>query len=223
MYLIFYSFYIGTDSLVLEWQAPQWDGGSAITNYVIEKQELPMTSWTRVGHTRFNLMPVTDLTPGNNYKFRVFAENVYGRSEASDESNECQTKGILKKKQPKTKYEVDPSTGKKIRGQKCEVKDYDQFVFDIYSKYIPQPVDIRTQQSVYENYDILEEIGEELHDIKNYCYLMPDQKLPLLMFWPPFPHQVLEHLELFIVVEKSKLVMSMLPNSFPFLMPWKKL
>ena len=99
--------------------------------------------------------------PGNNYKFRVFAENVYGRSEASDESNECQTKGILKKKQPKTKYEVDPSTGKKIRGQKCEVKDYDQFVFDIYSKYIPQPVDIRTQQSVYENYDILEEIGEK--------------------------------------------------------------
>ena len=165
MYLIFYSFYIGTDSLVLEWQAPQWDGGSAITNYVIEKQELPMTSWTRVGHTRFNLMPVTDLTPGNNYKFRVFAENVYGRSEASDESNECQTKGILKKKQPKTKYEVDPSTGKKIRGQKCEVKDYDQFVFDIYSKYIPQPVDIRTQQSVYENYDILEEIGEKNHAV----------------------------------------------------------
>ena len=30
---------IGTDSLVLEWQVPNWDGGSAITNYVIEKQE----------------------------------------------------------------------------------------------------------------------------------------------------------------------------------------
>ncbi len=41
---------------------------------------------------------------------------------------------------------VDPSTGKKIRGQKCEVKDYDQFVFDIYAKYVPQPVDIKTQQ-----------------------------------------------------------------------------
>ena len=44
---------IGTDSLVLEWQVPNWDGGSAITNYVVEKQELPMTSWTRVGHTRY--------------------------------------------------------------------------------------------------------------------------------------------------------------------------
>ncbi len=160
---------IGTDSLVLEWQVPQWDGGSAITNYVVEKQELPMTSWTRVGHTRFNLMPVTDLTPGNNYKFRVFAENVYGRSDASDESSECQTKGLLKKKQPKTKYEVDPSTGKKIRGQKCEVKDYDQFVFDIYAKYIPQPVDIKTNQSVYDNYDIMEEIGTGAFGVVHRC------------------------------------------------------
>ena len=96
---------IGTDSLVLEWQQPQWDGGSAITNFIVEKQELPMTSWTRVGHTRFNLMPVTDLAPGGEYRFRVFAENVYGRSDASDESSSCQTKGLMKKKQPKTKYD----------------------------------------------------------------------------------------------------------------------
>merc|ERR1719167_1082710 len=148
---------IGTDSLVLEWQVPNWDGGSAIT------------SWTRVGHTRFNLMPITDLTPGNEYKFRVFAENVYGRSDPSDESPSCQTKGILKKKQPKTKYEIDPETGKKIRGQKCEVKDYDQFVFDIYAKYIPQPVDIKTQQSVYDNYDILEEIGTGAFGVVHRC------------------------------------------------------
>ena len=39
-------------------------------------------------------------------------------------------------------FAVDPETGKKIRGQKCEVKDYDQFVFDIYSKYIPQVTQI---------------------------------------------------------------------------------
>ena len=50
-------------------------------------------------------MPVTDLAPGNEYRFRVFAENVYGRSDPSDESSSCQTKGLMKKKQPKTKYE----------------------------------------------------------------------------------------------------------------------
>ena len=118
---------VGTDSLVLEWQNPSWDGGSAITNYLIEKQvrpfsfriqlkpalilvesplqELPMTAWTRAGHTRFNLFPVTGLTPGNEYKFRVFAENVHGRSDASDESSTVQTKGVAAKKQPRTKYE----------------------------------------------------------------------------------------------------------------------
>ncbi len=96
---------IGSDSLVLEWQQPNWDGGSAITNYIVEKQELPMTGWTRAGHTRFNVFPVTGLTPGKEYKFRVFAENVHGRSDASDESTTVQTQGVVKKKEPKTKYE----------------------------------------------------------------------------------------------------------------------
>ena len=95
---------IGTDSMVLEWQVPTWDGGSSITNYVVEKQELPMTSWCRVGHTRFTLMPITSLIPGNEYRFRVFAENVYGRSDASDESSLCQTKPSFKKKAARTTY-----------------------------------------------------------------------------------------------------------------------
>ena len=64
---------------------------------------------------------------------------------------------------------VDPQTGKKIRGQKCEVKDYDQFVFDIYAKYVPQPVDIKTQQSVYDLYDILEEIGTGAFGVVHRC------------------------------------------------------
>jgi hypothetical protein len=65
----------------------------------------------------------------------------------------------------KTIFTVDPSTGKKIRGQKCEVKDYDQFVFDIYAKYVPQPVDIKTQQSVYDHYDILVKIKKTLNGL----------------------------------------------------------
>lgn len=43
---------IGVDSLALSWQAPSWDGGSHITNYLVEKREKPMSSWIRVGHTR---------------------------------------------------------------------------------------------------------------------------------------------------------------------------
>lgn len=55
---------------------------------------------------------------------------------------------------------VDES-GKRIRtnADHGPVKDYDSYVFDIYSKFVPQPVDINTC-SVYDKYDILEEIGK---------------------------------------------------------------
>ena len=49
------------------------------------------------------------------------------------------------------------------------MKDYDQFVFDIYAKYIPQPVDIKTQDSVYDHYDILEEIGTGAFGVVHRC------------------------------------------------------
>lgn len=45
---------IGHDSLALTWKAPVWDGGSNITNYLVEKREHPMSSWIRVGNTRWS-------------------------------------------------------------------------------------------------------------------------------------------------------------------------
>lgn len=57
-------------------------------------------------------------------------------------------------------FPVDEN-GKRIRtnADHGPIKDYDSYVFDIYSKYVPQPVEISTD-SVYDRYDILEEIGE---------------------------------------------------------------
>lgn len=43
------------DTITLSWTAPTWDGGSPIHNYTIEKQETPMTSWIRCGHTRLEI------------------------------------------------------------------------------------------------------------------------------------------------------------------------
>jgi hypothetical protein len=61
---------------------------------------------------------------------------VYGRSDASDTTSIVQTKETGKKAQKKKEYEVD-ATGKKIRGRSDEKpKDYDQYVFSIYSKYV---------------------------------------------------------------------------------------
>lgn len=43
---------ITTNSLILSWRSPVWDGGSNITNYLVERREHPLTSWIRVGNTR---------------------------------------------------------------------------------------------------------------------------------------------------------------------------
>ncbi|KRF85408.1 twitchin isoform X27 [Drosophila virilis] len=159
---------IGTDSLSLSWKAPIWDGGSDITNYYVERREHPLSSWIRVGNTRFTSMAVTGLTPGKEYDFRVFADNVYGRSDASDISTLIKTKESIKKKPVERKWELDES-GKRIRGKADgPIKDYDSYVFDIFSKFVPQPVEI-SHESVYNRYDILEEIGNGAFGVVHRC------------------------------------------------------
>ncbi|KAH8269759.1 hypothetical protein KR018_000421 [Drosophila ironensis] len=159
---------IGTDSLSLSWKPPVWDGGSDITNYYVERREHPLSSWIRVGNTRFTLMAVSGLTPGKEYDFRIFADNVYGRSEPSTASTLIKTKEAVKKKVDKRKWDLDEN-GKKVRGKADgPVKDYDSYVFDIYSKFVPQPVEV-SQQSVYDKYDILEEIGTGAFGVVHRC------------------------------------------------------
>lgn len=51
---------------------------------------------------RFTSTAVTNLSPGHEYEFRVYAENVYGRSKPSEVSPIVRTKELLKKP-PKTK------------------------------------------------------------------------------------------------------------------------
>ena len=96
---------IGHDSLALTWKPPAWDGGSNITNYLVEKREHPMSSWIRVGSTRFTSMAITGLSPGHQYEFRVYAENIYGRSDPSDVSGLVKTKDSGKKAIKKKQYE----------------------------------------------------------------------------------------------------------------------
>lgn len=159
---------IGYDSLALSWKAPVWDGGSNITNYLVEKREHPMQTWIRVGTTRFNTMAITNLVSGHQYEFKIYAENVYGRSDPSETSTLITTKDSPKKQLKKKLYETD-ETGKRIRGKADgPIKDYDSYVFDIYSKYVPQPVDISTD-NVYDKYDILEEIGNGAFGVVHRC------------------------------------------------------
>lgn len=66
----------------LKWQAPSTDGGSPITNYVVEKRDVRRKAWQSVDTTVKELKyTVTPLNEGSLYVFRVAAENAVGMGE----------------------------------------------------------------------------------------------------------------------------------------------
>lgn len=66
----------------LKWQAPSSDGGSPITNYVVEKRDVRRKAWQSVDTTVKELKyTVTPLNEGSLYVFRVAAENAIGMGE----------------------------------------------------------------------------------------------------------------------------------------------
>lgn len=80
-------------SVTLEWTKPVFDGGMEIIGYIIEMCKASLEEWHRVNsqtciHTSYT---VTDLEPGEEYKFRVCALNGAGKGEASEIPNAVQT------------------------------------------------------------------------------------------------------------------------------------
>lgn len=70
---------ITNHSCYLAWNPPRDDGGSVVTNYIVELRPFDKEEWTKlsstVKQTTFN---ATKLTPEKEYVFRVQAENQYG-------------------------------------------------------------------------------------------------------------------------------------------------
>lgn len=74
---------VTADSLVLTWNPPEYDGGCAINNYIVEKRDTSTTNWQIVSATvaRTTIKAVR-LKTGFEYQFRIAAENRYGKSPA---------------------------------------------------------------------------------------------------------------------------------------------
>ena len=70
-------------STVLKWDPPKDDGGSPITGYYIERMNPYGTRWVKVNKEPITerKMPIDDMEEGNEYKFRVMAENAAGVGE----------------------------------------------------------------------------------------------------------------------------------------------
>lgn len=72
---------VTAESCVLSWKEPEDDGGSDITNYIVEKRESGTTAWQLVNSSvKRTQIKVTHLTKYMEYTFRVSSENRFGVS-----------------------------------------------------------------------------------------------------------------------------------------------
>lgn len=73
---------VDVDACTLQWNSPAEDGGSNITNYIVEKCDVTRGDWVpAVSSCTKTSCRVSKLTPGKEYGFRVRAENRFGISE----------------------------------------------------------------------------------------------------------------------------------------------
>uniref|UniRef100_A0A146P6R4 Myosin light chain kinase, smooth muscle-like n=1 Tax=Fundulus heteroclitus TaxID=8078 RepID=A0A146P6R4_FUNHE len=81
---------VSTQSLVLSWTGPSYDGGKAVSGYIVEalqdgaKEPGSWTEISRCKNTSYHIR--SGLEPLGQYKFRVRAVNAAGTSEPSEES-----------------------------------------------------------------------------------------------------------------------------------------
>uniref|UniRef100_A0A8C5DV00 Titin n=1 Tax=Gouania willdenowi TaxID=441366 RepID=A0A8C5DV00_GOUWI len=98
---------VSRHTVKLRWTPPQYDGGSKVTGYVVEKRDLPEGKWMKasfanVMETEFE---ITGLTEDNKYDFRVIARNAAGAVSKPSESTGSIT---AKDEVDPPNYETDP-------------------------------------------------------------------------------------------------------------------
>ncbi|CAA98064.2 Twitchin [Caenorhabditis elegans] len=143
------------EAVILSWKPPALDGGSLVTNYTIEKREAMGGSWSPCAKSRYTYTTIEGLRAGKQYEFRIIAENKHGQSKPCEPTAPVLIPGDERKR--RRGYDVDEQ-GKIVRGKGTVSSNYDNYVFDIWKQYYPQPVEIK-HDHVLDHYDIHEELG----------------------------------------------------------------
>ncbi|KZC12048.1 Titin [Dufourea novaeangliae] len=74
-------------SVTLSWQEPEDDGGCKIGTYIVEYYRVGWDVWLKATTSRQTKATLSELIEESEYKFRVKAENPYGVSGPSEESD----------------------------------------------------------------------------------------------------------------------------------------
>ncbi len=77
---------IATYSLRLTWYAPEYDGGTPLTNYELQLKNQTMTSFQFLMFTKLTSVVISGLQAGKKYAFRVAARNALGRGRWSGDT-----------------------------------------------------------------------------------------------------------------------------------------
>jgi titin len=75
------------NTVTLTWAPPEDDGGCKIGNYIVEYFRIGWNVWLKAATCRTLAVTLNDLISGSEYKFRVKAENPYGVSDPSEDSD----------------------------------------------------------------------------------------------------------------------------------------
>ena len=73
----------GNGYCTIRFKSPRKDGGSPITNYIVEKRDARGGRWEYGAEGPYYELKVNNLVPGSEMKFRVKAVNAAGPGEAS--------------------------------------------------------------------------------------------------------------------------------------------
>ncbi|KAF6776198.1 hypothetical protein AHF37_04474, partial [Paragonimus kellicotti] len=129
---------VSDGSALLSWAMPSNTG--YVSQYIIERRELPGDAWIRAGTNRFSTYNCEGLRNGKEYEFRVIAENLHGRSDPS---------------QPTSAQLIQPDSRQRgDRRDRGQGRDH-----NIWDHKVPLPTQVHKGESVYDYYDILEELG----------------------------------------------------------------
>lgn len=80
---------IKAEQITLSWLPPKDDGGSKITNYVIERRVSNRQTWIPVtSEPKERIWTVENLMEGHEYVFRIRAQNKYGVGDPLDSEPE---------------------------------------------------------------------------------------------------------------------------------------